>query len=132
MNLNLEELRANYKSNRKDNPPCAERLLALIELTKIKLNSDSNVYKVGKRLKMAALIAALDISERTISRWEQLYRRFGELGLDKKDITGRPPNELDIKIQKIITNYRKMYRWGSEVIQAHLRLIILVNILRWM
>lgn len=121
MLLNLEKLRRDYKLNRKKNPATAERVLTLIEITKIKMNHYPNSFKSGQRMQMAALLSSVGFSLRTIQRWEQSYRTLGVVGLDKKGITGRKAKELDDHVKSIIGNYRKLYRWGSEAIQAHLR-----------
>lgn len=121
MILKLSHLRIDYKSNRKHNPPVAERLLALVELTKVKMRYNSCSNQAGKRMKISALLTSIDISQRTIQRWEKSYRDLGAMGLGKKKISGKIPEDLSDKIQEIITSYRKLYRWGSEVIQAHLK-----------
>ncbi len=64
----------------------------------------------------------MEISEITILRWKKDYQEKGADGLGKLRATGRPPVAIRRRIRRVIEAYRTMYRWGSEVIQAHLRL----------
>jgi len=63
----------------------------------------------------------MKISDRTIQSWKKNYQELGADGLGKLKATGRPPVAIRPRILRIITAYRKMFRWGSEVIQAHLK-----------
>jgi transposase len=67
-------------------------------------------------------LTALEISDRTVQRWKAIYIEEGYLKLGKKLATGRPPVVIRKRIKRVIEAYRIMYRWGAEVIQAHLKL----------
>jgi transposase InsO family protein len=120
MILNLENLRRDYKTIRKENPQIGFRLEILIEFTKIEIQHDSASFMAGKRLAISALLETINISLRTIERWKFLYRGNGAGALIVGKPIGRKADELPKHIQKKIAAYRKNYRWGSEVIQAHL------------
>ena len=64
----------------------------------------------------------MEIAERTIQRWKKDYREGGPDALGKLKATGRPPVAIRRRIKRVITAYRKMFRWGSEAIQAHLKI----------
>lgn len=121
MNLTLQKLREEFKAVRKRNPKVAQRLQALIELEKINLEFKSIPYKSGKRLKVLALCQGLEYSERTLFRWRRAYIQRGLFGLLKKHKSGRKKTPLPTEVKVIIEQMRKHYRWGSEVIQAHLK-----------
>jgi len=120
MILNLEKLRKDYKTIRKENFQISERLNTLIEITKIELKHEGDLSKAGKRMAISALASAINISIRTIMRWKSFYNNSGTQGLIIEKAAGRNPNEIQSSVQLLISNYRKNYRWGSEVIQAHL------------
>lgn len=120
MILTLEHLRHDYHLIRKLNWTVALRVNALIELTKIDLKYEHTQSKSAKNIKVNELINGLKISLRTIQRWKSDYRKHGLVGLGIKDIKGRPAKELSEKLKGLITNYRKEYKWGAEVIRAHL------------
>lgn len=120
MILNLEHLRHDYKLIRKVNWKIAERVRALIELTKVELEYENFQSKAGKRIKVDELIFSLKISLRTLQRWKSSYRSDGLTGLGIKTIKGKVAVELSDETKNLISNYRKLYKWGSETIQAHL------------
>ena len=121
MILNLEKLRRDYKANRKKEPKAAEKVLILIEYTKIKLKYESKLKISAKKIEVTSLTTSLELSPRTLRRYERLYNGDGIKDLINKDVSGRPPVDLSSEIQKLIEEYRRLYKWGSEVIQAHLR-----------
>ncbi len=121
MILNLEKLRRDYKLIRKENPEVGTRLEVLIEMTKLDLKSESACFMAGKRLAISALCTSLKISQRTLERWKSNYHNHGSQGLVEKKASGRKAKELGKHIKLVIEEYRQMYRWGSEVLQAHLR-----------
>jgi len=121
MILNLEKLRRDYKLIRKEDPGTGTRLDVLIEMTKIDLKSESACFMAVKRLAISALCTSLKISQRTLDRWKSEYHNRGVQGLVEKKAPGRKAEELSKHIKQVIEEYRRMYRWGSEVLQAHLR-----------
>lgn len=121
MNLKLTKLRSEYKLIYKKNPDTALRLSALIEFAKIENNTKDIRYKSGKRMQVLALCQGLDISERTLYRWKSAYLKRGIFGLTKKKSKGRPANEVSETEKQHIFAMRTKFRWGAEVIQAHLK-----------
>lgn len=121
MILNLEKLRKDYKAYRKKDKEIAARVNILIEYSKIELKHDGDANKNTKKLKIDAFLESMEIANRTIQRWKKDYIEKGADGLGKLKATGRPPVAIRRRIRRIITAYRKMFRWGSEVIQAHLK-----------
>jgi hypothetical protein len=59
---------------------------------------------------------------RSIQLDELRCNERGPDGLGKLKATGRRPVAIRPRIRRVITGYRKMYRWGAEVIQAHLEI----------
>ena len=57
---------------------------------------------------------------RTLQRWKQSYRLNGINDITSKRRGHPPKRKIPSHITKLIELYRKQYRWGSEVIQAHL------------
>ena len=57
---------------------------------------------------------------RTLQRWKQSYRLNGINGIAPQKRGHPPKRKIPSLIAKLIEHYRKQYRWGSEVIQAHL------------
>lgn len=120
MILSLEKLRRDYKIYRKKDGEIAARLNLLLEYSKLELKYDGEVNKETKKLRIDAFLFSMDISNRSIQRFKKDYHEKGADGLGKLKATGRPPVAIRRRIRRIIEAYRKMYRWGSEVIQAHL------------
>lgn len=122
MILSLEKLRVDYKAYRKKDPFIAEKLDILISITKFELTLAGEAQIEAKQKKINAFLAELELSERTLQRWKKVYKEEGGAdGLGKKIASGRPPGEIPLNIQNIIKDYRSKFRWGSEVIQAHLK-----------
>lgn len=122
MILNLEQLRKNSKIYRKKDDEIFMRLNILLEYSKLELKYDGEVNKNSKKLHITAFLKSMEISDRTIQRWKQDYTERGPDGLGKLKATGRPPVAIRRRIRRVIEAYRKMFRWGSEAIQAHLKL----------
>lgn len=122
MVLNLSRLRADYKTIRKLNYKVAGKIELLIEITKIDLKYQNQAPQNGKKIIFTDIINAKRISLRTLQRWKKLYRLDGIDGLTDKKRGHQKKSELPKEIKDKIFYYRKKYRWGSEVIQAHLRL----------
>ena len=120
MNLNLSQLRKDFKDVYKENWQTAKKLSVLVEATKLDIAPASKIPPAAKRLGLLRLLHDAGISPRTLQRWKRSYRNDAAEGLLPKD-RGRPPKkEPSPKERNIIENYRKLYRWGSEVIEAHL------------
>ena len=122
MNLTLENLRRDYKLYRKKEQEIAARIDILLSYFKFELKYKGPLQQETKKKYISAFLTSMEISERTIQRWKKNYKEKGPDGLGKLKAMGRPPVAIRPRINRVITAYRKMYRWGSEVIQAHLRL----------
>ena len=122
MNLTLETLRRDYKLYRKKEQEIAARIDILLSYFKFELKYKGPLQQETKKKYISAFLTSMEISERTIQRWKKNYKEKGPDGLGKLKAMGRPPVAIRPRISRVITAYRKMYRWGSEVIQAHLRL----------
>ena len=120
MYLSVEKLRSDYKAYRKVNTEIATKLDILISIAKFDLEYSGDDLKEAKQKKISIFLAALDLSERTLQRWKKAYAEAGADGLGKKIASGRPPGQLPNRIKKLIRKYRAKFKWGSEVIQAHL------------
>ena len=121
MILNLEQLRKNSKIYRKKDDEIFMRLNILLEYSKIEMKFDGDVNKNSKHLNITSFLKSMEIVDRTIQRWKKDYKERGPDGLGKLKATGRPPVAIRPRIRRVIAAYRKMFRWGSEVIQAHLK-----------
>jgi transposase len=86
------------------------------------MKHDGEINKSSKQLHITAFLKSMKIAERTIQRWKKDYDERGPDALGKLKATGRPPVAIRPRIRRVIIAYRKMYRWGSEVIQVHLKL----------
>jgi transposase len=117
MDLKLDVLREEVKQFRKENQDVFERLLALIALTKFCLKHARVTEADYERI-----AARLEISGRTLYRWAAAYERKGVSGLKPKKACGRKPNGIRGHVAKKVTRMRKLYNWGAEVIQAHLKI----------
>jgi transposase len=120
MILSLEKLRRDYKNYRKKDQEIAARIDILLSFSKFELKYQGPQQQETKIKFIKAFLTSMEISERTIQRWKKDYTQRGPDGLGKLKATGRPPVAIRPRIRRVITAYRKMYRWGSEVIQAHL------------
>lgn len=117
MDLRLQSLRLEVKQIRKKHPRVVIRLLALIELTKYR-------HKFGKAKEsdFERFAVRFEISARTLYRWESAYLRTGVDGLVPCKQTGRRPQPaIRGYTAKKIQEWRKLFNWGAEVIQAHLK-----------
>jgi len=122
MILNLEKLRVDSKTFRKKDAEIFMRINILLEYSKIEMKFDGEVNKNSKKLNITAFLKSMEIADRTIQRWKKDYMERGPDGLGKLKATGRPPVAIRRRIRRVISAYRKMFRWGSEVIQAHLKI----------
>jgi len=120
MILNLEKLRRDSKIFRKKDAEIFMRLNILLEYSKIEMKYDGEINKNSKQLNISAFLKSMEIAERTIQRWKKDYKERGPDALGKLKATGRPPVAIRRRIRRVIESYRKMFRWGSEAIQAHL------------
>ena len=131
MTLNLSQLRADYKATYKKNWPLATKINTLIDATKIELKFQSKTSQAAKRIELDKILHSAKTSIRTLQRWKQSYRCNGVDGITHKK-RGHPRKiKIPSHITKLIEYYRKMYRWGSEVIQAHLLLDHSIKINRY-
>lgn len=116
MDLKLQSLRQEVKQVRKNSPRVLKRLLALIELTKFRRKhlrvTESDYERLAGRQ---------EISARTLYRWEAAYEAGGTPGLAPRKACGRKPEPIRGHTAQKITEMRKLYNWGAEVIQAHLK-----------
>jgi transposase InsO family protein len=117
MDLKLSTLRTEVKQFKKSNPRLTRRLQALIDL--VKFYKKWGVITEADRERIAA---RHETSGRTLYRWEESYKRGGCVALTPKASPGRPPVAIRGWTAKRIRGYRKLYQWGAEVIQAHLKL----------
>ena len=121
MLLNLSQLRADFKATYRQNWPLASKINILIEAAKAKHQSRAHASPVGKRIKLLQILRAANISMRTLQRWELAYHRHGRDGIAPQKRGHPKKSPLPFHVIELISVYRKKYRWGSEVIQAHLR-----------
>jgi transposase len=115
MDLKLPVLRMEVKQLRKSEPRVVERLLALIEVAKVCQDwgevAEADIQRIAARSETSA---------RTLYRWMKAYDEGGVQALIPKSPPGRKANPIRGWVAKKIREYRKLYNWGAEVIQAHL------------
>jgi transposase len=113
MDLKLGVLRQEVKRYRVENLRLAERLLALIEVTKCGKSglSELDAQRVAMRF---------GISPRTLRRWKAAYERGGVQKLCPGKAPGRKAKAIRGFTAKKVVQWRKLYGWGAEVIEAHL------------
>lgn len=116
MDLNIAQLRLAARGHRSKSPKTVERLLALIELAK-REESKGQL----STLDMERVAAEFGKSVRTIFRWKKAWEGGGVKGVVPKVSPGRRKRPISGFIAKKVIEYRRQYRWGAEVIQAHLR-----------
>jgi transposase len=117
MDFSLQSLRQEVKQMRKKEPRVIARLLALIELTKYRQK-----HGKARETDFERISAGLEISARTLYRWEAAYSKAGVSGLVPGKQTGRKPHAtIRGHTAKKIQEFRKLFNWGAEVIQAHLK-----------
>lgn len=121
MILSLEKLRKDYKLYRRKDLEITARINILLEFSKIELKYDGVNNQTRKKIECSAFLESMELSDRTIQRWKKDYIERGPDSLGKLKATGRPPVAIRRRIRRTIAAYRKMSRWGSEVIQAHLK-----------
>lgn len=117
MDLKLQTLRPEVKQFGKKSERVTQRFLVLIELTKFR----EKWRRVSER-DYEQIALRFDVSSRTLYRWEALYKKGGANALIPSKAPGRKPRGIRGHTAKKITEMRKLYNWGAEVIQAHLRL----------
>jgi transposase len=121
MILKLSQLREDYKATYKINWEVAKKISVLIEVTKIELSNQEKMAQGAKRIALSDILKAAKTSTRTLQRWKKSYLDKNIYGLCSKKKGHKKRIEIDEKAQGKIKFYRETYRWGSEVIQAHLR-----------
>jgi transposase len=117
MDLKLRSLRQEVKHFRKHSPRLTRRLLALIELVTCAQKHGS----VGES-DVERIAAHFLVSPRTLYRWQAAYLSGGVRKLLPKRGQGRRRWFVRGHTAKKIREYRLRYRFGAEVIQAHLEL----------
>ena len=122
MELTLTNLKRDYKLIKKVDFKVSHRVLALVEFLKIENYYARRHHLHSKKIKLIALCEGIGISLRTLYRWRKSYFKKGIAGLSIKRIRGRKASSLTTSSVIFITEMRTRYRWGSEVIQAHLRI----------
>lgn len=120
MLLSLIQLRSDFKAVYQSNWKVAQKLEVLIEITKVELSYEGEISQAGKRVKVSLILRGAQITLRTLQRWKEAYRARGICGLSPKKRGGIKAKDLSSEIKQLIETYRSTYRWGSEVIQAHL------------
>lgn len=117
MDLRPPVLRLEVKKFKNISPRLLERFLALMELAKFRVQQgcvrESDYERIAARLETSA---------RSLYRWEAAYKKMGAEGLISKKSTGRKANFIRGHTAQKIQEMRKLYNWGAEVIQAHLKL----------
>lgn len=116
MNLKIEELQHDYNLSRFESERIITRLLALIELAR--LRSDAPFCKDWMYKQIAS---HFKISDRTLYRWADSYLRLGLHGITPRKAVGRKRQRINGWVAKHIKAMRDDYNWGAEVIQAHLK-----------
>jgi len=120
MILSLDQLRWDYKVLYRSNWEVAKKLDVLIESTKVEISFENEVAQASKRIKLNSILKSAEITIRTLQRWKKVYHRNGWVGLLPKKRGGIAAVDLSAEVKTHIEHYRSTYRWGSEVIQAHL------------
>jgi|GEM_PF-1324349 len=117
MDLKLTKLRQEAKAWRKISPRVTFRLLALIELVKRRNEFGLREYR---ELDYEVVGTKLGVSGRSVARWKGTYGKGGAEALLPRPIPGRPPGVIKGHLARQILEWRQLYNWGAEVIQAHL------------
>lgn len=65
--------------------------------------------------------ARFELSARTLYRWDAAYKKGGIKSLIPGKAPGRPAARVRGHTARKIREMRKLYHWGAEVIQAHLK-----------
>lgn len=121
MILKLSQLREDYKATYKKNWEVAKKISVLIEVTKVELFNQEKASQGAKRIALFDILKSAKISTRTLQRWKKSYRCQNIYGLCPKKKGHKKRIEINKEARNKIKFYRETYRWGSEVIQAHLR-----------
>jgi transposase InsO family protein len=116
MDLSIDQLRLAAKQYRRKSPRTVERLLALIELSK-RMTSK----RALRELDYERVAAEFGKSARSVHRWKRAWEERGVKGVVPRVSPGRRKRPISGFIAKKIREFRKKYRWGAEVIHAHLK-----------
>jgi len=117
MDFKLTALRREAKPFRKKSPRILRRFLALIELTKFRRK-----HGCVREADFEQIAGRFEASGRTLYRWNAAYDAGGADALLPGQSCGRKPTIVRGHTARKIGEMRKLYNWGAEVIQAHLRL----------
>ena len=101
MVLNLEQLRADYKSTYKNNWSFSCKIELLIEVTKIELKYLRQTDQAAKRIGVSQVVQEHGISVRTLQRWKKLYRDQDLSGIAPKR-RGHPPENKSLSKPKTL------------------------------
>ena len=115
MDLKLSVLRREVKQYRSKSVRITERLLTLIEVAK-RSGSGGELSEV----ECERIAVQFSISARTLRRWVAAYERGGVEAIVPRRNPGRKAEPIRGHTAKKIVEYRTLYRWGAEVIAAHL------------
>ena len=115
MDLKLQVLRQEVKRIGKKNQRVKTRLLALISLTKF-LSKWNKVSEAD----YDRIAIDFNVSGRTLRRWRIAFELGGVKELTPSRHPGRKAKPIRGLTAKKIREWRKLYNWGAEVIQAHL------------
>lgn len=116
MDLNIDQLRIAAKRYRGKSPRIMERLLALMELGK-----RGRSKRRLRQLDYERVAEEFGVASRTLCRWKRGWEENGLKGVVPKVSPGRKQRPISGFTAKKIREFRKKYRWGAEVIQAHLK-----------
>ncbi|GIL17083.1 MAG: hypothetical protein BroJett040_08340 [Oligoflexia bacterium] len=116
MHLCLTRLLSDWKVFHRESKQISDRINALIELSKLASN-----YGKTKSWMYRKIAGTLEVSERSLYRWARNYKLYGIHGLRSRKPPGKRPKLITGWIARYIKTMRDDYRWGAEVIQAHLR-----------
>jgi transposase len=115
MDLKVGVLRREVKQYRGKSARITERLLSLTEVAK-RSGSDGALSE----LECERIAVQFGIGARTLRRWVAAYEQGGVEAIVPRRNTGRKALPIRGHTAKKIVEYRQLYRWGAEVIQAHL------------
>ncbi|MDZ4661486.1 MAG: hypothetical protein SGJ18_07670 [Pseudomonadota bacterium] len=117
MILKIEQLRIDFRKTGKKSKCLVKRLGALIDLAKSRSQFATSYSEQG----FESVAAKHHKAPRTLRRWMNLYNEGGTSSLESKTRSNRKRDCLRGRKGELITQYRRLYNWGAETIQAHLK-----------
>lgn len=118
MDFKLSKIRREAKQFSYQNERTRIGFLALIELCK---RCEQDMTRV-REVDYEAVGGRFKCSGRSVQRWLKGYLRAGPGGLIAKKARGKSTVPIRGHSAKLIYDYAKKYRWGSELIHVHLKL----------